>query len=258
MNWFGIKVAHIRKKEVISILKRCPFYRDSETFSMGRGLGHCDLYGQITCEGEIQFCQNPRELRIELSKQRLNEIVQDKGAEGKDKNPRHYKVLVVDDQEQLRKLVVAFLSRQGHQCETAANGIEALNIMQKDKFDAVIADIVMPKMDGITLTKELLHLYPNLPIMVMTGHSREFPTNSAISVGARDFIEKPFSQEGLILRFNKMMSDHEILMKIKEKQKEILLQMQAESSDKENELRREIESLKGKLYEKYSRLGDKY
>ncbi len=237
-------------------MKRCPFYNDSETSSMGRGLGHCDLYGQITCEGEIQFCQNPGELRIELSKQKLNEVVQGNGAEERNKNTLHYKVLVVDDQEQLRKLVVAFLLRQGHESETAANGIEALSKIKKDNFDAVITDIVMPKMDGITLTRELLHLYPNLPIMVMTGHSREFPTKSAILVGARDFIEKPFSYEGLILRFNKMMSDHEILLKIKTKQKELLFQMQAESSDKENELRREIESLKGKLYEKYTRLGD--
>ncbi len=237
-------------------MKRCPFYRDSENSAMGRGLGHCDLYGQVTCEGEIQFCHNPIELRIELSKERLNQVVQDRGAEEKDKNPRHYKVLVVNDQEQLRKIVVAFLSRQGHQSETAANGIEALNKIQKDKFDAVITDIVMPKMDGITLTKELLHLYPHLPIMVMTGHSREFPTKSAILVGARDFIEKPFSYEGFILRFNKTMSDHEILLKIKAKQKEMLFQMRTESSEKENELRREIESLKGKLYEKYTRLGD--
>ena len=232
----------------MSIFKKCPFYRDSETLAVGRGLGHCDLCGQAICEGDIQFCENPEELSKELLKQKENEVRKDKGVEDPQKKLSHYKVLVVDDNEPLRKTVVAFLSRQGHQCETAGNGIEALNTIHESKFDAVITDIIMPEMDGITLTKELLSLHPDLPIMIMTGHSKEYPTESAISAGARDFIEKPFSYDGFILRFNKMMNDHEISLKIEAKQKEMLFHMQRESSERINELQREIENLKNRLY----------
>jgi len=235
----------------MSIFKRCPFYRDSETLAAGRGLGHCDLFGQSICEGDIQFCENREELRKELLKQEENEVRKDKGVEDQNKKSPHYKVLVVDDEEPVAKIAVAFLSRQGHQCETAGNGIKALNKIHESKFDAVITDIVMPEMDGITLTKELLSLHPDLPIMIMTGHSREYPTESAISAGARDFIEKPFSYDGFILRFNKMMNDHEILLKIEAKQKEMLFHMQRESSERINELQREVENLKSRLYAGY-------
>ena len=68
------------------------------------------------------------------------------------KNPT-YKILVVDDEEEVRKLVAALLSKRGHYCSEAAEGVDALDKVVTDKFDAVITDIVMPKMDGITLTR---------------------------------------------------------------------------------------------------------
>jgi diguanylate cyclase (GGDEF)-like protein len=66
----------------------------------------------------------------------------------------------------------------------------------------------MPLMDGITLTRELLKLYPNLPIMIMTGHTDEHSAESAIAAGAQEFIKKPFFIDEFILRFDKMMRDH--------------------------------------------------
>ncbi len=244
-------VLELKEAISMSIFKRCPFYRDSETFAMGRSPGHCDVCGQAICNGDPQFCENPEKLMKELLKQGENEAWKDKGVQNRSKNPSHYKVLVVDDEEPVAKIVVAFLSMQGHECVTASSGVDALRKVQQSKFDAVITDIVMPQMDGIALTKELLTLYPDLPVMIMTGHSKEYPTEAAISAGARDFIEKPFSQEGFILRFNKMMSDHEILLKIEAKQKEMLFHMQRESSERIDELQREVENLKSRLYAGY-------
>ena len=85
----------------------------------------------------------------------------------------HYKILVVDDEEPLRNLIVSMLSPKGHQCLTANNGREALDKMMETKFDALITDIVMPEMDGITLTKELSKHYQNLPVMVMIGYAED-------------------------------------------------------------------------------------
>lgn len=172
--------------------------------------------------------------------------------------PSHYKVLVVDDSELLRDLIVTLLSTKGHQCITASNGVEALEKIKQHKFDVAIVDIVMPGMDGITLTKELLSLIPHLPIMIMTGYSSEFPTELAIKAGAREFIEKPFSNDVFILRFNKMMSDHEIILYIEKKQKEMIFNIQQESLEKIGEIQRKMESLKNRLVNEYTHFGDEY
>jgi CheY-like chemotaxis protein len=228
----------------MSIFKKCTFYRDSESLTVGIGLGHCDLFGQAICEGDIQFCQNPEELKKELLEQQQKELEKNREEGNQKEKLSNYKILVVEDEEPLRKIVVAFLSREGHQCVTASNGIEALSKIHKNKVDAVITDIAMPQMNGINLTRELLSLYPKLPIMVMTGYSKEYPAELAIKAGARDFIGKPFSYDELILRFDKMMSDHESLLQVEAKQKEMFLRVQRESSEKISELQREIQGIR--------------
>jgi len=120
----------------------------------------------------------------------------------------HYKILVVDDEEPMRKLIASLLSSKGHQCVTASNGLEALGKIMEAKFDALITDIVMPEMDGIALTKELSKQYQNLPVMVMTGYTEEYSAETAIASGAREFIKKPFSISEFLIRFDKMMRDH--------------------------------------------------
>jgi diguanylate cyclase (GGDEF)-like protein len=119
-----------------------------------------------------------------------------------------YKILIVDDEEPVSNFIVSLFSKYGYSCETAKDGIEALEIIKKNSFDSAVIDIVMPLMDGITLTRELVNLHPDLPIMVMTGHADEHSAESAIAAGAREFIKKPFSIDEFILRFGKMMCDH--------------------------------------------------
>ncbi len=121
----------------------------------------------------------------------------------------HYRVLVVDDEEPIRKLITNILSLRGHQYVTANDGHEALEKMMERKFDAVITDIAMPQMDGLALTKEISTRDQNLPIMVMTGYAEEYPPETAITSGAREFIRKPFSVSEFIIRFDQMMRDHE-------------------------------------------------
>ena len=119
-----------------------------------------------------------------------------------------FKVLIVDDEEMLRNFLCSLLRRYGHRCEVAKSGIEALEKIKSGSFDAAIIDIVMPHMDGVTLTEELLRLYSNLPIMLVTGHAQEHSAESAMAAGAREFIRKPFSVEEFIMRFDKMMRDY--------------------------------------------------
>lgn len=118
-----------------------------------------------------------------------------------------YKILIVDDKKSVSNLIVSLFSKYGHSCETAKDGTEALEKIKKNVFDSAVVDIVMPVMDGITLTRELVNLHPDLPIMVMTGHADEHSAESAFAAGAREFIKKPFFIDEFILRFDKMMRD---------------------------------------------------
>jgi len=119
-----------------------------------------------------------------------------------------YKVLIVDDEESMRNFMATLLSQRGHQCQTAMNGLDALDKISKTEFDAVVTDIVMPELDGISLTKELSKRYQNLPVMTVTGYAEEYSAETAMTSGAREFIRKPFSNAEFTMRFDKMMREH--------------------------------------------------
>jgi CheY-like chemotaxis protein len=126
-----------------------------------------------------------------------------------------YTILVVDDEELIRDLVVTFLSKLGHSCVTAIDGVEALEKIGGNKIDAVITDIKMPNMDGIILTREISRQYPELPVMVMTAFDEEYSAGIAISVGAREFIKKPFSLDEFAIRLHKMINDSKVIKGMK-------------------------------------------
>jgi len=157
-----------------------------------------------------------------------------------------YKVLVVDDEEMIRRLLVTILSKHGQDCEEAKDGFEALDKMKKSHFDAVITDIEMPKMNGVALTKTLLDEYPDLPIMIMTGFTRNHKIGTAIAAGARDFIKKPFSPAELIMRFKIMMSDQEIHSKTRAKRDTGSLDSMGQFQEKISSLKMQIETFRNK------------
>ncbi len=121
--------------------------------------------------------------------------------------PSRYTILVVDDEELIRNLILTFLSKLGHFCLTAMDGVDALEKMKGNKIDAVITDIKMPNMDGIILTGEISRHYPEIPVMVMTAFDEEYSAGTAISTGAREFIKKPFSLDEFAIRLHKMIND---------------------------------------------------
>jgi two-component system, OmpR family, alkaline phosphatase synthesis response regulator PhoP len=126
-----------------------------------------------------------------------------------------YTILVVDDEELLRKFIVTFLSQLGYSSVTAIDGVDALEKMNGNKIDAVITDIKMPKMDGIILTREISTRYPGVPVMVMTAFDEEYSAGTAISLGAREFIKKPFSPDEFAIRLSMMIGDSETMKRVK-------------------------------------------
>lgn len=136
-------------------------------------------------------------------------------AEDSKTKPSKYTILVVDDAELIRNLIVTFLSKLGHSCVTAIDGVDALDKMKGNKIDAVVTDIKMPNMDGITLTSKILMQYPDLPIMIMTAFEEEGTAGLAICAGARDFIRKPFHLNEFSVRLHKMINDAEAQRRMK-------------------------------------------
>ena len=118
---------------------------------------------------------------------------------------RKASVLVVDDNEPMRETISSLLLDEGHRCESAENGVEALQKCKAEKFDAVVTDLDMPGMDGITLTRELTRYFLDLPVMLMTAHEGESLEGAARDAGAREFLRKPFDIFEFLTKFHRML-----------------------------------------------------
>ena len=99
-------------------------------------------------------------------------------------------VLVVDDNDCVRKALTTLLSQRGHRCESASNGNEAIEKVKESNFDAVITDPQMSEIDGFVLTRELNQHFSDLPVIIMTGQPDESLVESAISAGQREVLRK--------------------------------------------------------------------
>lgn len=122
---------------------------------------------------------------------------------------RKPKVLVVDDSISIRKYVQRFLDRTGYEVETAPDGMEALNIMGRIKFDAVITDLEMPVMHGYDLIAEMKRTPAllNVPVIVLTSRAGEKHRQKAIDMGAQDYLVKPFEEQEMLGALKKLLSE---------------------------------------------------
>ena len=116
------------------------------------------------------------------------------------------RIMVVEDEEQVRTLVVRLLQKRGYEVVPAANGRKALELARSDidTYALVISDMIMPEMGGVALLHELRALRPDLPFLCMTGYTREEVVNSDGLLDAH-FIEKPFTPSILISHVEKIL-----------------------------------------------------
>jgi len=121
---------------------------------------------------------------------------------------RKPKVLVVDDSISIRKYVQRFLDRTGYEVEVASDGMEALNILGKTRFDAVVTDLEMPVMHGYDLIAEMKRnpALINTPVIVLTSRAGEKHRQKAIEMGAQDYLVKPFEEQEMLGALKKLLS----------------------------------------------------
>src|SRR5574341_71722 len=115
------------------------------------------------------------------------------------------KIIVVDDEESMGKFMQIMLSKEGYEVTRVQSGPEALEELKNRKFDLVIADLMMPKMDGIKLLSEVKNIDPNLSFIVMTAFASVDTAIDAMKKGAFDYITKPFKVEEIKLTIKKSL-----------------------------------------------------
>nr|WP_088328181.1 response regulator transcription factor [Bacillus cereus] len=115
-----------------------------------------------------------------------------------------YRVLVVDDESDMRQLVGMYLDNFGYEWGEAENGKEALKKLETDHYDFVVLDIMMPEMDGLSVCKEIRKA-SDVPIIFLTAKGEEWNRVNGLRMGADDYIVKPFSPGELIARMEAVL-----------------------------------------------------
>lgn len=108
------------------------------------------------------------------------------------------KILLVEDEGELRKLLLLYLKKEGYEVTEARDGEEALRLF-KDSLDFVILDLMLPKVNGLDVLKEI-RKKSNVPILILTAKGEEIDRILGFELGADDYLVKPFSMRELILR----------------------------------------------------------
>jgi two-component system response regulator AtoC len=121
------------------------------------------------------------------------------------------KILIVDDESIVRESLYDWLSGVGYDAEVAESGEEALQIIKREKIKILIADLVMPGMNGIELMKKARQIVPILSTVIITAHASIETAIAAIREGAHDYIEKPFCPEKVELLIEKLVEHQNLI-----------------------------------------------
>jgi DNA-binding response OmpR family regulator len=114
-------------------------------------------------------------------------------------------ILVVEDDDNIRKLMSKYLIRDGHKVLEATDGMVALDILDHEHIDLMISDIMMPKMDGYTLTKELRDANYDFPILMITAKERIEDKKKGFLLGTDDYMVKPINLDEMTFRVQALL-----------------------------------------------------
>ncbi len=125
------------------------------------------------------------------------------------------KILIVDDEIIILKCILVDLRRSDYSVDTAENGEQALAMLEKEKYDLVITDLMMEGIGGLELLAEIKKKSPDIPVIIMTGYGELDSAIEALRLGAADYLLKPCNNEELILRVGNCIDKVELQKKVK-------------------------------------------
>jgi len=112
---------------------------------------------------------------------------------------RQFRILVVDDEERIVNFLRSKLKASGYQVLTASNGLEGLEQAQAQEPDMIVLDLLMPKMDGLEMLKEL-RTFSAVPVIILTAKGADADRIKGLQLGADDYLPKPFNPDELVAR----------------------------------------------------------
>ena len=108
------------------------------------------------------------------------------------------RILIVDDEQMIREVVREYALINGYEVAEASDGLEALELVEKEDFDCVILDIMMPKLDGFSACKQIKKIKP-IPIIMLSARQEEYDKLFGFELGVDDYVVKPFSPKELMM-----------------------------------------------------------
>jgi len=139
--------------------------------------------------------------------------------------PRPSRLLVVDDMEAMRLALEDCLRMQGYEVESAASGEEALEILRSQRFDLLLTDQAMPGISGIELAELAARVHPDVPIVLLTGHTDVELAKASLQRGASDFVTKPVNIRELPIVIERNLTRRRLeVARLKEREAQVLLE----------------------------------
>lgn len=115
-----------------------------------------------------------------------------------------HKLLIVDDEEMIRKLIRKYAEFDGHEVIEACDGMDAVTKFRHNDFDLIVMDIMMPELDGFSACREIRKT-SNVPIIMLSARGEEYDKINGFEIGIDDYVVKPFSPKELLLRINAIL-----------------------------------------------------
>ena len=109
------------------------------------------------------------------------------------------KLLIVDDEKNIREVVREYASLNGYESDEAENGLEAVELVKANRYDCVILDIMMPKLDGFSACKQIRQIQ-DVPVIMLSARQEEYDKLFGFELGVDDYVVKPFSPKELMAR----------------------------------------------------------
>lgn len=125
------------------------------------------------------------------------------------------RILIIDDEKSIRRTLREILEYENFKVEEAADGLEGLTLVQKEKFDIILCDIKMPKMDGMEALDKFMEANVDAPIIMISGHGNIETAVEAVKKGAYDFIQKPLDLNRLLVTIRNALDKSNLVSETK-------------------------------------------